>query len=111
MFKSSFKQFQVDKTILDACSITEKFLTTKCRTINLLSLVLPIGWRVGKPENKVRFIERDLQIKQSDINNVYMTIKRNKIHIYQFFESNFNKDFITVRLNIVINELDQIEVI
>lgn len=111
MFKSSFKQWQVDKNILDACSIIEKFLTTKCRTINLLTLVLPIGWRVGKPENKVRYIERDLQIKQSDLHNVYMTISKNKIHIHQFFESSFNKDFITVRLNLVINELDQIEVV
>ena len=95
IYKQTIKQYQIEKSIADVCYVVDRFLTTKCQTLSLLQLILPIGWRISRQEQKLRYIERDLQIKQSDLHNVYMTISKNKIHIHQFFESSFNKDFIT----------------
>ena len=111
MIKKSFKQWQIDKNIIDACSSVDRFLTTKCQTLSLLQLILPIGWRISRQEQKLRYIERDLQIKQEDLNNVYMTIKNNKVHIHNFFQSEFNSDFLTIRLNVVITEFEQIRIL
>lgn len=98
----------MDKNIIDASYAIERFLTTKCQTLNLLKLILPIGWRISKVENKLKWVERDLQVTQEEINNVYMSTKNNKVHIYNYYQSDFNKDFLTVRLNVVVDEYDRV---
>ena len=102
---TTFKEWQINKNVIDCTTAIERFLSTKCRTVGLLQLVLATGWRISKMDsNKVKWVERDLQCKQDTLNNLYLSIKNNMVHIYQFYESDFNKDFITVRLNINIDE-------
>ena len=113
MYKpTTFKEWQINKNVVDCCSSIERFLTTKCKTIGLLQLVLATGWRISKQDtNKVRWVERDLQVKQDSLNNLYLSTKQNKVHIYQFYESDFNKYFITLRLNINVDEHDKVYLI
>lgn len=110
MYKpATFKEWQINKNVIDCATAIERFLTTKCQTVGLLQLVLATGWRISKIDsNKVKWVERDLQCKQDTLNNLYLSTKQNKVHIYQFYESEFNKDFITVRLNINVDEYDKV---
>lgn len=108
MFKSSFKQWQVDRNIIDACAAINMFLSTKVKTIGLLQLILPNGWYISKTENKVKWVERQLQISQLDLVNVYNTIRNNKIHIYQYYPNERDNTFIIVRLNVIIDINDRI---
>ena len=108
----TFKEYQINRNIIDCCSSIERFLTTRATTIGLLQLILPIGWRISKPDiNRIRWVERDLQVTQESLNNLYLTIKNNKVHIYQYFVSDFNKDFITIVVNINIDENDKVYLI
>lgn len=113
MYKpTTFKEYQINRNIIDCCSSIERFLTTRATTIGLLQLILPIGWRISKPDiNRIRWVERDLQVKQESLNNLYLTIKNNKVHIYQYYVSDFNKDFITLSININIDENDKVYLI
>lgn len=113
MYKATtFKEWQINKNIADCCSTIERFLTTRVKTIGLLQLILPIGWRISKPDsNKVKWVERDIQCKQESLNNLYLSIKNNKVHIYQFFEAEFNSDYVTVRININLDDNDKVYLI
>lgn len=107
--KNSFKQWQIEKNIVDATSSIERFFTTRVRTLGLLQLIIPIGWRISKAdENKTRWVERDIQCNDNDLYNVYASLRNNKVHIYNYFQSDFNKDFVTVRLNINIDTNDRL---
>lgn len=109
--KKSFKQWQMDKNIMDAVACIDMFLSTKAKTIKLLQLVLPVGWRLSKKENNIKWIERDFQVKECDIYNVYNTIKQNKVHIHQYFISDFDKDLVTIRLNVIVDEYDRVQTV
>ena len=109
--KKSFKQWQMDKNIMDAVASIDMFLSTRAKTIKLLQLILPIGWRLSKKENNIKWIERDFQVNESDIYNIYNTIKQNKVHIYQYFKSDFDKDLMTIRLNVIVNEYDRVQTV
>ena len=113
MYKpTTFKEWQINKNVIDCATAIERFLTTKCQTVGLLQLVLATGWRISKMDsNKVKWVERDLEVKQDSLTNLYLSIKNNKVHIYQFYESEFNKDFITLRFNINIDEHDKVSLI
>ena len=111
MVKTQWKTYQLSKNICDCSVALERFLSNRVQTIGLLQLILPVGWRISKQENKVKYIERDVQCVPNDLNNVYMALQRNKVHIYQYFESDFNKDFITVRMNVIVNEYDLIQLL
>ena len=108
----SFKEWQINKNVVDCCSSIERFLSTKCQTVGLLQLVLATGWRISKQDsNRVRWVERDLQVKQESLTNLYMSIKQNKVHLYQFYEAEFNKDFTTLRINVNIDEYGKVYLI
>lgn len=109
--KKSFKQWQMDKNIMDAVACIDMFLSTRAKTIKLLQLILPIGWRLSKKENNIKWIERDFQVNESDIYNVYNSIKQNKVHIYQYFKSDFDKDLTTIRLNVIVDEYDRVQTV
>lgn len=109
---NQWKQYQLEKNIVDAATAMTRLTSNRVQTVGLLQLVLPLGWRISKKDdNKTRWVERDLQCKQSDLYNVFQTLKHNKIHIHNYFESDFNKDFLTVRLNVVIDSNDILSVI
>ena len=106
---NSFKQWQIEKNIVDATSSIERFFTTRVRTVGLLQLSLPIGWRISKAdESKLKWVERDIQCTDSELYNVFTSLRNNKVHIYNYFQSDFNKDYITVRLNINIDTNDRL---
>lgn len=109
--QTTFKEWQIGRNICDCCSSVERFLTTRVRTLGLLQLILPVGWRISRAENKVKWVERDIQVKQDVLNNVYLSLRNNKVHIYNYFESDFNRDFITIRININIDEYDRISIV
>lgn len=107
--KNSFKQWQIEKNIVDATSSIERFFTTRVRTVGLLQLILPIGWRISKiDESKLKWVERDIQCTDGELYNVFTSLRNNKVHIYNYFQSDFNKDYITVRLNINIDTNDRL---
>ena len=107
--KNTFKQWQIEKNIVDATSSIERFFTTRVRTLGLLQLILPIGWRISQiDESKLKWIERDIQCTDGELYNVFTSLRNNKVHIYNYFQSDFNKDYITVRLNINIDTNDRL---
>lgn len=108
--KRSFKQWQMNRNILDACAAIDMYISTNLQHIQLLMMVLPVGWRLSKKENNHKFIERDLQATENDIFNVYMAIKNNRIHIHQYFTST-DKNILTIRLNVIVDDYDRIQTI
>lgn len=109
---TTFKQWQMEKNIVDCCYVIERFLTTRCRTIGLLQLLLPIGWKITKQDSdKKRYLERSFETSTSSLNSIFLTLKNNKVRIYNFYPSDFNKDFTTIRLNIVIDEYDKVTLV
>lgn len=110
--QQQWKIYQLERNIVDATTAVTRLMSNRVQTIGLLQLVLPIGWSISKKdENKNRWVERNLQCKQSDLFNVYQSLRQNKVHIYNYYEADFNKDFQTVRLNVIIDEWDRINFI
>lgn len=110
--KTQWKIYQLEKNIIDATTAVTRLLSNRVQTIGLLQLVLPVGWRISKMDSdKNRYIERDFQCKQSDLYNVFQSLRNNKIHLHNYYEADFNKDFQTVRLNLIIDINDRFIVI
>lgn len=110
--KNSWKQYILERNIIDCCTAMTRLLSNRVITLGLLQLILPSGWRISKiDENKLKWIERDLQCSASDLYNVYTSTRNNKVKVYNYFDADFNKDFQTVRLNITIDELERIKLI
>lgn len=106
---TTFKEWQISKSTVDCCSSIERFLTTKCRTLGLLQLILPIGWTISKKDSdKKRWIERTFQTSVNSLTNLYMSTKNNKVHIYQYYPADFNSDFTVIRLNVIVDDYDRI---
>lgn len=109
--RTTWKTYQFERNIIDATCAMERLLTSRVQTVGLLQLILPIGWRLSKTEDKVKYVERDLEIKPQDINNVYLSLRNNKVHILNYFECLTNTDMLTIRLNVVVDEYERIKLI
>lgn len=108
MRPNTIKQWQLEKNIADCCYVLEKYLTQRVKLFKLLQCILPQGWKITKLEDGYKYIERSFQAKQNDFYNVYTSMKNNKVHVHNYYESTFNKDFTTIRLNLVIDKDENI---
>lgn len=106
--KTTIKQWQLEKNIADTCYILERYLTQRVKMFSLLQCILPVGWKITKLQDGYKYIERSFQAKQNDFYNVYQSLKRNKVHVHQYYESEFNREFITVRINLAIDKDENI---
>ena len=107
--KNSWKQYQIERSIVDCCTSLELFLKTPCQTIQLLGLILPVGWKISNlDKDNIRHIERNFQVHPNQLNNVYTTLRNNKVHVHNFYPADFNKDFVTVRINLTIDRFDRV---
>jgi len=105
MRPNTIKQWQIEKNIADCCYVLERYLNQRVKMFSLLQCILPVGWKITSiNEDGYKYIERSFQAKQNDFYNVYMSLKHNKVNVYQYYEAPFNKDFQTIRLNLVIDK-------
>lgn len=102
--KTTIKQWQLEKNIVDCCYILERFLNNRIKTIELLQLILPVGWKITKLQDGYKYVERTIQCTQSDLHNVYMCTQSNVVRIYNFYPADFNDDYLVVRLNLRIDK-------
>lgn len=109
MRPNTIKQYQIEKSIVDCCYVLERYLNQRVKIYSLLQCILPIGWKITPlGEDGYKYIERSFQAKQGDFYNVYQSMKGNKVHVYNYYESSFNKDFTTIRLNLAIDKDENI---
>lgn len=109
LVKTSIKQWQIEKNIADCCYVLERYLNQRVKMFSLLKCILPIGWKITNiNDDGYKYIERSFQAHQNDFYNVYQSLKRNKVHVYQYYQSEFNKDFTTIRINLVIDKDENI---
>lgn len=109
IYKQTIKQYQIEKSIADVCFVLDKYLNQRVKIFSLLQCILPVGWKITSfNEDGYKYIERSFQAKLNDFYNVYMSLKNNKVNVYQYYESSFNKDYITIRINLAIDKDENI---
>lgn len=113
MSKKTLKQIQIERTVMNTCSIVDVLFSNKVITKELILSVIPIGWNISSRAyiDGYRYFERDLQVRPEDIADLFSTLSRNRIHIQDYFQSEKNDGYLTIRLNVVIDSTKHIHLI
>lgn len=62
MAKKTLKQIQIERTVMNTCSIVDVLFSNKVITKELILSVIPIGWNISSRVyiDGYRYFERDL---------------------------------------------------
>jgi len=102
--KVSFKQYRINRLVIDACELLTMFMSTRGRTFQLLQNVMPQGWYMTEQIDGYNYFERSFKCSEADIKNVYESLRANKINILQFYPSEKDSTYTVVRLNVGIDK-------
>lgn len=104
---TTIKQWQIDNNILSIIGLFNLMHKQKCLTYTMIKMVIPIGWQI-KLDGEHKFIERKIQCKLSDINNVYMATKNNDVHILNYYINDDDNEYVLIRLNLLIDKSERV---
>lgn len=105
---ANFKTLQTFISIKNAIELLELFFNTKGKNKKLLTSILPQGWELSQFENDYQFVQRKVQMIDSDMFQTFTAFCNGRVKILAYFKDEQKEGFLVIRLNVGVDQYDQI---